>query len=83
MAFSPEGNRLACGTIQGTVSLWELSADGSSDREVSLPGHRGAVVALAFDPTSGLLASAGDDKSVDVWRLSRLREDLARLKLGW
>jgi WD40 repeat protein len=63
VAFSPKGDVVAAGTLDGKVRLWNL--DGTPNGEPR-PAHRGAVYAVAFAP-DGRLASGGDDGAVAVW----------------
>ena len=51
--------------------------------QLHLPGHRGSVNTLAFDTRGQHLASGGTDRTVAVWDLAVIREELARLGLGW
>jgi WD40 repeat protein len=81
LAFAPGGRELVVGHQQGQVELWSL-ADLSAPM-LRLPGHRGAVAGLTFDAQGHHLAAAVSDKTVDVWNLERLREELGRLGLGW
>jgi WD40 repeat protein len=84
LAFSPLGDELAASYADGTVRLVAVGADGSCERRVKLPGTHLALAPnpLAFDSTGGRLAVIGD-RSVSVWDLARLREELNSLGLGW
>jgi WD40 repeat protein len=70
VAFSPDGRQVAAGTIarngneQAAVVVWEAE----TGRELAtLPLHRGAVNALAFQPSPGRwLTTAGDDRLVKL-----------------
>ncbi|HEX8200883.1 MAG TPA: WD40 repeat domain-containing protein, partial [Isosphaeraceae bacterium] len=80
LAFSPDGAELAVGTRE-QIRLWALT--GPPAPRVVLPGHRGAIAAVAYDPTGHYLAAAGEDKLVEVWDLDLLHRELDALNLGW
>lgn len=69
---------------RGEIRLWSLDRQGHRQPVPLhvLPGHRGTVDTLAFDSDGRYLASGGDDKIVEVWDLTEIREALARLGLG-
>jgi eukaryotic-like serine/threonine-protein kinase len=80
LAFSPKGDELAVGTSDH-VRLW--SVVGDPQPLVRLPGHQGAVIALAYDSEGRHLATAGADRMVAVWDLDRVHRELKPLGLGW
>ena len=61
ISFSPDGNSLAVGGVNGELRLYN-SNDGK--RTATLKGHEGAIFAVAFHPQTNWLASAGFDGSV-------------------
>ena len=69
VAFSPDGERVAAGSLDRTVIVWHL---GRERRQVFR--HRGAVSALAFSPDSTSLAAAGLDGTIAVWDTSTEQE---------
>ncbi len=77
LAFSPNGETLAAGTIQGTVALWNVSESRADDE---LKGHRFGVNAVCFSPDGKTLATGSMDKTVRLWHLDSGRE--ARVLTG-
>ncbi len=72
-ALSPDGDRLALGSMAGVVKLWDLK----NGKEVhSFRAHEGQILALAFSPTGQALASASLDKTVKVWETETWKERL-------
>jgi WD40 repeat protein len=64
VGLSPDGQRLATASYDGTVKLW----DASSGKELlTLRGHTDVLVAVAFSPDGQCLASASGDKTVKLW----------------
>src|SRR5262249_44813108 len=65
LALSPDGTKLASGSLDGTVRLWDLSSGGSG--VAVLPGSTGNVAAMAFSPDGTRFFTAGKDGVVRVW----------------
>uniref|UniRef100_A0A8C3MWR7 tRNA (34-2'-O)-methyltransferase regulator WDR6 n=1 Tax=Geospiza parvula TaxID=87175 RepID=A0A8C3MWR7_GEOPR len=61
---------LAAGTATGNVVVWRAAAATAPHRQ--LCGHRGAVLALCYAASRGLLASASEDRSVRLWAVGEL-----------
>ncbi len=64
VAWSPDGTRLASGSKDGTVQIWD-AADGR--HAYTYPGHSGAVTAVAWSPDGTRIASGSVDGTVQVW----------------
>ena len=74
VAFSPDGKRLAGGSWDGEVKVWD-AASGAMDLVLS-SRSRGAVESVAFSPDGRRLAGASHDKTVKVWDLASRQEIL-------
>ena len=71
VAFDAGLNRLAGGSLDGTVSLWD-TADGRllhtfERRRSQFEWQRSEVASVAFDPRGRLLASGGANGAVNLW----------------
>ncbi len=75
VAFSPDGQLLATGDMNGDINLWQV-ADGKQLLSwkgrclQTLLGHTGTVFAVSFHPDGSTIASGGDDRTVKLWSVS-------------
>ena len=64
VAFSPNGNKLASGSSDNTIRLWDV-ASGQPLR--ALEGHQDAVSCVAFSPDGKHIASGSLDGTIRLW----------------
>jgi WD40 repeat protein len=72
VAFLPDGMRLASASWDGTVKLWEVSAQPASD--IVPAGSSGSFTALAVSPDGRTLAAVSRDGVVRFWNAADGRE---------
>lgn len=65
ISFSPDGRKLASGSHDKTVRIWDVSSGQCLHK---LVGHSNNVWSVAFSPTQPILASAGDDGTIRLWQ---------------
>lgn len=78
VAESPRHDRLATGSADGTVRLWDAS---HGDPLVILRGHTKRVRAVTFSPDGTWLVSVSDDGTARVW--GRAEADIFAARMGW
>ena len=64
VAYSPDGKRIACGSMDGSVALFDV---GSGKLLCSLPGHHRPVRSVAFSADSTKVLTACDDMHSHVY----------------
>ena len=74
LCFSPSGDRLASGSQDTDIVIWDVSSETGLFK---LRGHKGQVTDLAFidagDSSSSFLVSTSKDEQVKVWDLAAER----------
>jgi WD40 repeat protein len=87
VSWSPDGRRLASGSADGTVKIWNPV---TGRQLVTLYGHRGGIItSLAWSPDGRRLASAGySDELIRVWDTDTWQEvatlgKAAVFRLSW
>jgi len=73
--FSPDGQFLATGTVDGFIELWDhrngkLRKDLEYQKSGEFMVHEHAVVCLAFSKDSEFLASGSQDGQVKIWKVA-------------
>jgi len=66
VAFSPDGQTLASGSLDKSIKLWNV-ATGQQLRTLS--GHTGGVKSVVFSPDGRILASGSSDLTVRLWNV--------------
>ena len=70
--------------------VWDCSGDGPEGREPAMLPHEAPICAVSFQNAHGLLASASQDGTVQLWSVDRrqplratVRMPSAATKLAW
>jgi WD40 repeat protein len=64
VAWSLEGDKLASGSCDRTVQIWDREA-GTSWR--TFKGHTNWIWAVAFSPDGSKIISASEDETIKIW----------------
>ena len=65
VAWSPDGRRIASGSTDETVQVWDASNGGNVH---TYRGHSSSVQAVAWSPDGRRIASGSGDNTVRVWQ---------------
>jgi len=89
LAFSKNGQTLVSRDYYGEVKIWDMTAPLVAKRkpdlrtlqrsDLTLEGHTGGIMAVAFSPDGKTLASGSVDKSIKLWDVDT-GENLATLQ---
>src|SRR4029450_5030115 len=64
VAFSPDGNTLASGGVDGVLKLWDAH---TGKVRHAFQGHKGLITAVAFSPDGRYLSSSSADGTIRLW----------------
>jgi WD40 repeat protein len=67
LAFSPDGARMASGSNDKLVILWDVGDPKARRQLARLSGHTSSVRSVAFSPDGNTLASSSDDGVILLW----------------
>ena len=78
VATSPDGKRVATGSFDSTIILWD-AANGSVVQELVAHSYK-PVTCLAFSPDSQFLVSGGGDSNLKIWDVAQGSRGVTTLK---
>ena len=67
IAFNGDGSKLASGSVDETVKIWDATVMADSTNSITLSGHTDFVRAVAFSPDDTKLASGVYDNTIKIW----------------
>lgn len=67
-------NRIASGSQDKTIKLWDLSTGRET---ITLRGHEGTVKFVAFSPDGKRLVSGSEDRTIRVWDATMKMDDFS------
>jgi WD40 repeat protein len=69
VAFSPDGSRIASGSLDGNLLVW----DGQTFEQLGICEHDSEVYSVVFSPDSTLIVSGSADCTVRVWDAIKIK----------
>lgn len=83
LAFGPDRNTLASGTLQGDICLWNFSK-GKASSKAAFPSRVDELHSLAYSPDNRKLASGsgGMDGTIRIWDLCQSVPQVQRTLVG-
>ncbi|HBB96021.1 MAG TPA: hypothetical protein DC054_11585 [Blastocatellia bacterium] len=71
VAFSPDASRVATGSRDGTIKLWDAKTHTVL---ISITGHDNSVTSIAYSPDGKMMASGSWDKTAKLWNTDTCTE---------
>ena len=71
VAFSIGGRKIASGSWDQTIRLWDIE---NGEEIACLEGHFGAVSSVVFSPDGKMIASGGWDQTIRLWDTKNCKE---------
>lgn len=80
LAFSPDGKRLAAGSRDWAVRIWDLNpVPSTKESEKLIASHAGGVRSIAYSPDGTYLAAAGHERIIRLWRIGKSASEIGTL----
>jgi len=64
VVFSPDGSRIASGSWDKTVRIWDVQTGRQTQKH---DGHEGGVVSVVFSSDGQWIASGSTDRAIRIW----------------
>lgn len=73
VAISPDNSLVAAGSLDKSVSVWDVNSGQLLERLEGEAGHKDSVYSVAFSPQGREIVSGSLDKTIKMWELTSTR----------